>query len=180
MRFVSDNGKTIEFEANEILEGLKFLMLEFFTKAKSIEIKFANGEQEIRHELNLSEEDEGIFVHECVDDLFAAVTPGNTIGIMDSEDALEKLDRPEDDEIDMEIPELGLMINARESHIIKINEHIYLAGDTKALIYDMDDDEDILGLSGQELYAIQKYLEKNTVQLETDDPNDSITAIRLV
>ena len=66
MRFVSDNGKTIEFEANEILEGLKFLMLEFFTKAKSIEIKFANGEQEIRHEL-IEELDQTLLLQRYID-----------------------------------------------------------------------------------------------------------------
>lgn len=112
-------------------------------------------------------------------EIVAAITPGRTMELMKLDEAETAFEAVEEDEIVVVISELGLMASVSERHLVHIEGHSYLAGDTRGVAYAFDEDGEITGLGAADLYALQMHLKENTFVLGSDRPDRKCIAVRL-
>ena len=93
--------------------------------------------------------------------LMIAVIPGEPMKIITELDAEEYLPSFEDTDDISEAPGLDLVMSYDKNRIIQIDDRYYLDG--PCLIYELDEDGEIISVSGEMMYSVQEWIEKRTV-----------------
>ena len=112
-------------------------------------------------------------------DITVAVFPGRPMEIMGPEETEAALEKHGGDVVVVDIPSLDLAMSVHGGHIVPLEGHHYLAGDTCGVVHALDEDGEMTGLGAAEIYAVQMYLKENTVTLASDRPDHKCIAIRL-
>ena len=95
-----------------------------------------------------------------------AVTPGEPMQIITESEAEEHLPGFEYEDDISEVPEAGFVMSYQKEGVFQLGDRYYL--ETSFLIYNLDEDGEIISLSGKDLYAVQELLRKRTVMFRQD------------
>ena len=96
-----------------------------------------------------------------------AVTPGRPIQLITEEEAEEFLPCFGLDDFITGAPDTDLCMSCNEELIFSVGEQKYLDG--SALIYDIDEEGDVIPLTVDDIYQVQEMLKKRTLMVTEED-----------
>lgn len=96
-----------------------------------------------------------------------AVTPGRPIQLITEEEAEEFLPCFGLDDFITGAPDTDLCMSCHEELIFSVGEQKYLDG--SALIYDIDEEGDVIPLTVDDIYQVQEMLKKRTLMVTEED-----------
>lgn len=96
-----------------------------------------------------------------------AVTPREPLKLITEEEADEFLPCFGEDDVIEEAPEVELVMSYDRKLLFTVGDQKYLDG--PVLIYDLDDEGDVMPVTAEDIYRVQKMLEHRTLFVTDDE-----------
>ena len=99
--------------------------------------------------------------------LMIAVAPGKAPKLITEDEAEEFLPCFGEDDVIEEVPDVGLIMSYNGQLLFRVGDQKYLDG--PALIYDLDEDGEVMPVTAEDFYRVQKMLESRTLYVTGED-----------